>query len=64
MDDDRIDTDLLDQHDIRREGMLKRIIPHRGAAVLDDEGLAGKTMHVGKRFGQRPSGFQIVGRFL
>ena len=43
MDDDRIDSDIFQQHDILRKPFLERRVRHRMAAVFDDHGLARET---------------------
>ena len=50
---DRVDADLLEQHDVAREGLAELGRAHRVAAVLDDEGRAGEAPHVGQRLDQR-----------
>src|SRR3546814_4706381 len=52
VDDDRIDADLLQQHDIAREPGRQRLVAHGVAAVLDDEGLAAVAAPIGQRLGQ------------
>ena len=39
VDDDRVQPDVLEQHDVARELLAQRRVLHRGAAVLDDDGL-------------------------
>ena len=50
MHDDRIDPDLLQQHDVAGEGLAAGA--HRVAAVFDDDGLAGIAAEIGHRLGQ------------
>src|SRR3546814_8459183 len=40
VDDDRVDADRLQQHDILGEVALRLRVAHRVAAIFDDEGLA------------------------
>ncbi len=42
----RIDTDVLEQHDVLRKARLELFVFHRVAAVLDDEGLAVEALKV------------------
>jgi len=53
MDDDRIDADRLEQHDILGEIVRRLGIAHRVAAIFHDERLAGVALHIGQRFGER-----------
>ena len=52
MHDDRVDADLLQQHDVARERISAAGIAHRMPAIFDDEGLAGIAAHIGQRLGQ------------
>jgi hypothetical protein len=52
VDDDRVQPDVLQQHDVARELLAQRRILHRGAAVLDDDRLAVELPDVGKRLEQ------------
>ncbi len=54
VDDHRPHADVLEQHDVDREGGLEGIVLHRVAAVLDDDGLAQEAPHVGQRLDQDP----------
>ena len=53
MDDDRVDADLLQQHDVLREELAERVVAHGVAAIFDDDGLAGIAPHIGQRLRQR-----------
>ncbi len=53
VDDDGIDTDLLEQHDIAGERPGQLGVAHGMAAVFDDEGLSGIAAHIGQRLGKR-----------
>jgi hypothetical protein len=46
MNDDRIDSDQIEQNDILREGFGQFRRSHRMAAVFDDEGLAAKAPYI------------------
>jgi hypothetical protein len=47
MHDDRIDADLLEQHDIACERILFVALGHRVAAILYDQPTAGIAAHIG-----------------
>jgi hypothetical protein len=51
--DDRVEADVLEQHNVARELLLQVRIGHRGAAVLDDDGLAVVLPDVRERLEQR-----------
>ncbi len=51
--DDRVQADVLEQHDVARELLAQRLVLHRGAAVLDDDGLAVKLPDVRESLQQR-----------
>ena len=53
MDHDHVDAEGAEQDDVKGEGLLQRLIGHGMAAVLDDDGLAGKTPDVRERLHQR-----------
>ena len=53
VDDDRVDPDVLEQHDVARELLAQRRVLHRRAAVLDDDGAAVELADVGQRLEQR-----------
>ena len=50
--DDRVDADLLQQHDVARERILGHAVGHGMAAIFDDQGLAGIAAHIGQRLRQ------------
>ena len=50
--DDGIDADLLEQHDIAGERPGQLGVAHGMAAVFDDEGLSGIAAHIGQRLGK------------
>ena len=52
MDDDHVDAEGAEQDDVKGERLLERLIGHGMAAVLDDDGLAGKTPDVRQRLHQ------------
>ena len=52
MDHDRIDPDLLEQHDVGGETARQRRIAHRVATIFQDERLAGVALEIGQRLGQ------------
>jgi hypothetical protein len=45
---DRVDANLLEQDDVAGERISGCRVAHRMAAVLDDEGAAGVTAHIGQ----------------
>ncbi len=53
VDDDRVQPDVLEQHDVARELLAQRRVLHRGAAVLDHDRLAVELPDVGERLEQR-----------
>ena len=53
VDDDRVHSDVLEQHDIAREVLAQRLVDHRRAAVLDHDRLAVELPDVGQRLEQR-----------
>src|SRR3546814_3389827 len=53
VDDDPVDADRLQQHDILGEVALRLRVAHRVAAIFDDEGLAGVALEIGQRLDQR-----------
>ena len=53
MHNDRIDTDRLQQDDIRCKVACQSRIAHRMAAIFHDEGLTRITLQIGKGFGKR-----------
>ena len=53
MDDDGIDADGFQQHDILGKIARSLWIAHRMAAIFDDKGLARITLHIGQCLGQR-----------
>ena len=52
VDDDRVDADLAQQHDVAGEHVRQLGITHGVAAVFDHQRLAGVTPHVRHRLGQ------------
>ena len=52
VDDDRVDADELQQHDVLGEALLELLVGHRVAAVLDDHRLAGEAADVRQRVEQ------------
>ena len=56
VDDDRVQSDVLQQHDVARELLAQRGVLHGGAAVLDDDRLAVELPDVGQRLEQRADG--------
>ena len=56
VDDDRVQPDVLEQHDVARELLAQRRVLHRRAAVLDDDRLAVELPDVGERLEQRADG--------
>ena len=53
MNDDGIDADRLQQHDVFGEIARQFRIAHRMAAVFHDEGLTGIALQIGQSLGQR-----------
>jgi hypothetical protein len=53
VDDHRVQSHVLEQHHVGGEGFAELLLPHRGAAVLDDDGLAVELLDVGQRLQQR-----------
>ena len=53
MDDDGIDPDRLQQHDILGKIARQRRVAHRMATIFHDKGLAGIALHIGQGIGQR-----------
>ena len=53
--DNRVDADLLEQHDVAGEDIGQLLVAHGMAAVFDDEGLAGVAPHEGQGLGDRPA---------
>ena len=53
MNEDRIDADRLEKHDIAQEFVHHLLVLHRGAAVFDDKSMAAVLLDVGKRLDQR-----------
>ena len=53
VDDDRVQPDVLEQHDVARELLAQRRVLHRRAAVLDDDRPAVELADVGQRLEQR-----------
>ena len=49
VDDDRVQPDELQEHDVAAEALAQARIVHRVAAVLDDDRLAAKFLDVGQR---------------
>src|SRR5262249_2275062 len=49
---DRFDADLLEEDDVARERIANLSIPHRVAAVFDDQGAAGVAPHIRQRLRQ------------
>ena len=49
MDEDRIDSDCLEKNDITKEFIDDLVVLHRGATILDHEGLAAIFLDVGQR---------------
>src|SRR5919204_2063043 len=52
--DDRVEPDVLEQHDVAGELLAQRRVLHRGAAVLDDDRLAVELPDVRERLEQCP----------
>ena len=52
VDDDRVEADVLEQHDVGRERLAQRLVAHRRAAVLDHDGAAVELADVGQRLEQ------------
>src|SRR5690349_16127116 len=63
MNDERIDADLLEQHDVAGEDAGELVIHHGVPAILDDEGLAGVALHIRQRLRQGPRRAQPMLRF-
>ena len=57
---DRVDADLLEQHDVAGEQPRELGVAHGVAAVLDDEGAPGIAAHERQRLGDGPGGAQPV----
>ena len=53
MDDDRVDADLLQQHDVAGEVAGHALVAHGVAAILDHHDRARIAAHVGQRLDQR-----------
>src|SRR4030088_1482540 len=47
--DDRVEPDVLEQHDVSREVLAQGAVLHRRAAVLDDDRLGVEVADVGQR---------------
>ena len=58
VDHNRVDADLLQQHDVAREALGERGVAHGVAAILDDHAPAREAPHVGQRLGDRGRGAQ------
>ena len=55
VDDDRVEADVLEQHDVGGELVAERVVAHRRAAVLDHHRAAVELADVGQRLEQRPT---------
>ena len=53
VDDDRVQADVLEQHDVGGEGVAQVLVEHRRAAVLDHHGAAVELADVGQGLEQR-----------
>src|SRR5699024_5284804 len=62
MHDDRIETNLFHECDITGKAGFQTLVGHGVAAVLDHDGLAGKTLNIGQRLTQNAG--HPRGRFL
>src|SRR6185369_12441110 len=52
MDDDDVEADQFEEHDVASKTVLQMFVGHRVAAIFDDDGLAVETLDVGQGFGQ------------
>jgi hypothetical protein len=56
----RIDSGLLQQHDVARERARHVLVAHGVAAVLDDDGFLVVALHVRQRLGEDPGGVERI----